>query len=108
MKHHVFLCVSIFSFSIYAMDKNVQKLNTIIDRCRIYNAYNPNTYNIKQLEAGKNEFLKLPDVEQKDILKQMRYVVPKFVEENDQGFVFDWKIRDEENELTGINTFYST
>jgi uncharacterized membrane protein YukC len=108
MKHHVFLCVSIFSFSMYAMDRNVWKLNDMIERCRIYNAYNPNTYNIKQLEAEKSEFLKLSDIEQKNILKQMRYFVPKFVEENEQGFVFDWKIVDEKNKFAGINSFYST
>ena len=106
MKHHVFLFVLIFSFVMYAMDKNVQKLTKMIERCRLYNMYTPNVYNIKQLEADKNEFLKLSDTEQKEVLKQVRCMVPKLVKENDNFVIFDWKISDEENEFAGLNTFY--
>src|SRR6266446_4993485 len=106
MKHQVFFFLLILSCSEYAMDKNAQKIGRIIERCRHYNKYTPNTYNVEQLEANKGELLKLPEAELKMLLKQANHYVPKFVEENDRGIVFDWKISNEKNEFTGIDTFY--
>jgi hypothetical protein len=105
MKHQVFLFVLIFSLSIDAMDINL-KVIKIIERCCLYNQYRPHTYNIEQLEKDTREVLKLPDAEQKKILKQTLRLVPKLIQEDDQCVIFDWKISDEENELTGTHIFY--